>query len=81
MKRVASAFPARLRRLYGRPQRRVAALTAEHLAATSAAAAGIPIWKIKAQTGHLSDAVLSRYIRISDPFAGNATASMVSSSA
>ena len=70
-----------LRRLYGRPQRRVAALTAEHLAATSAAAAGIPIWKIKAQTGHLSDAVLSRYIRISDPFAGNATASMVSSSA
>jgi integrase len=49
--------------------------------ATSAAAAGVPVWKIKAQTGHLSDAVLSRYIRISDPFAGNATASMVSSSA
>jgi integrase len=49
--------------------------------ATCAAAAGVPVWKIKAQTGHLSDAVLNRYIRISDPFAGNATASMVSSSA
>ena len=31
--------------------------------ATAAAAAGVPQWRIKAQTGHLSDAVLGRYIR------------------
>ena len=34
--------------------------------ATSAAAAGLPVWKIKGQTGHVSDAVLSRYIRETD---------------
>jgi len=32
--------------------------------ATSAAVAGVPMWRIKAQTGHASDAVLSRYIRL-----------------
>jgi integrase len=31
--------------------------------ATSAAAAGVPSWKIRAQTGHASDAMLNRYIR------------------
>jgi len=31
--------------------------------ATSAAAAGMPSWKIRAQTGHTSDAMLNRYIR------------------
>jgi site-specific recombinase XerC len=36
--------------------------------ATSAAAAGLPIWKIKSQTGHVSDAVLGRYIRDADLF-------------
>jgi integrase len=35
---------------------------------TSAAAAGLPIWKIKGQTGHVSDAMLSRYIRETDIF-------------
>ena len=30
---------------------------------TSAAAAGMPTWKIKAQTGHVTDAMVSRYIR------------------
>ena len=30
---------------------------------TSAAAAGIPTWRIKAQTGHTTDAMVSRYIR------------------
>jgi integrase len=30
---------------------------------TSAAAAGVPTWRIKAQTGHASDAMLGRYIR------------------
>ena len=38
--------------------------------ATSAAAAGLPVWKIKSQTGHVSDAVLSRYIRETDKFIG-----------
>jgi integrase len=30
---------------------------------TSAATAGIPTWRIKAQTGHATDAMVSRYIR------------------
>ena len=36
---------------------------------TSAASAGAPAWRIKAQTGHISDALVGRYIRLSDPFA------------
>jgi integrase len=40
--------------------------------ATSAAAAGLSIWKIKAQTGHVSDTVLGGYIREADLFAGGA---------
>jgi integrase len=36
--------------------------------ATSAAAAGLPVWKIKGQTGHVSDAVVGRYIREVDAF-------------
>jgi hypothetical protein len=36
---------------------------------TSAATAGAPAWRIKAQTGHVSDALVGRYIRLSDPFA------------
>jgi integrase len=36
--------------------------------ATSAATAGLPVWKIKGQTGHVSDAVVGRYIREVDPF-------------
>jgi hypothetical protein len=39
---------------------------------TSAASAGTPTWRIKAQTGHASDALVGRYIRLSDPFAANA---------
>jgi integrase len=31
--------------------------------ATCAAAAGMPIWQIKAQTGHATDAMVGRYIR------------------
>jgi integrase len=30
---------------------------------TDAAAAGMPTWRIKAQTGHATDAMVSRYIR------------------
>jgi integrase len=41
---------------------------------TSAASVGTPAWRIKAQTGHVSDALVGRYIRLSDPFA---TASVV----
>jgi integrase len=36
--------------------------------ATSAAAAGLSAWQIKRQTGHVSDAVVSRYIRGIDLF-------------
>ena len=36
--------------------------------ATSAAAAGLAIWQIKGQTGHVSDAVLHRYIREAELF-------------
>jgi integrase len=38
--------------------------------ATSAASAGLPTWRIKAQTGHLSDESLSRYIRTGNLFSG-----------
>jgi integrase len=43
---------------------------------TSAAMAGAPAWRIKAQTGHASDALVGRYIRLSDPFAAAAVPSM-----
>lgn len=40
--------------------------------ATSAAKAGVSGWKIRQQTGHKSDAMLSRYIRDANIFADNA---------
>ncbi len=40
--------------------------------ATSAAAAGVSSWKIRAQTGHASDAMLARYIRSGELFVDNA---------
>lgn len=42
--------------------------------ATSAAQHGISSWKIRAQTGHKSDAMLTRYIRDGDLFNNNAAA-------
>lgn len=42
--------------------------------ATSAAQHGISSWKIRQQTGHKSDAMLTRYIREGDLFANNAAA-------
>jgi integrase len=39
--------------------------------ATSAAAAQLPAWRIRQQTGHASDAMLARYIRDQDLFNGN----------
>lgn len=40
--------------------------------ATSAAFAGVSSWKIRAQTGHASDAMLARYIRDGELFVDNA---------
>ena len=42
--------------------------------ATSAAQHGISSWKIRAQPGHKSDAMLARYIRDGDLFTDNAAA-------
>lgn len=40
--------------------------------ATSAAQLGVPTWRIRQQTGHASDAMLSRYVRDGELFTGNA---------
>lgn len=44
---------------------------------TSAARVGVPSWRIRAQTGHASDAMLSRYIRSGDLFMENAAAALL----
>jgi integrase len=45
--------------------------------ATSAAGVGVSTWKIKAQTGHASDAMLSRYIRDGEMFSQNAAGALL----
>jgi integrase len=45
--------------------------------ATSAAAAGVQSWKIRAQTGHKSDAMLARYIRDGELFRDNAAGAIL----
>jgi integrase len=40
--------------------------------ATSATRAGVSTFKIRQQTGHASDAILSRYVREGELFLGNA---------
>lgn len=45
--------------------------------ATSAAQAGVSSWKIRQQTGHASDAMLSRYIRDGEMFRGNAAGALL----
>ena len=45
--------------------------------ATSAAQAGVSTWKIRQQTGHASDAMLSRYIRDGDLFLNNAAGALL----
>lgn len=45
--------------------------------ATSAAQAGVPTWKIRAQTGHASDAMLAKYIRDYELFAENAAGGLL----
>jgi integrase len=44
---------------------------------TSAAHAGVPTWKIRQQTGHASDAMLSRYIRDKELFLANAAGALL----
>lgn len=45
--------------------------------ATSAIKAGVPTYKVRAQTGHASDAMLARYIRDGELFEGNAAGAML----
>lgn len=45
--------------------------------ATSAAAAGVSSWKIRQQTGHTSDAMLTRYIRDGELFIDNAATALL----
>jgi integrase len=45
--------------------------------ATSAAQAGVPAWRIKAQTRHASDPMLSRYIREGELFTENAAGALL----
>jgi integrase len=45
--------------------------------ATSAAQAGVSTLKIRAQTGHASDAMLGRYIRGGELFVGNAAGALI----
>jgi integrase len=44
---------------------------------TSAAMAGVSLWKIKAQSGHKSDAMVARYIRDANLFDGNAAGAVL----
>jgi integrase len=44
---------------------------------TSAAMLGVSIWKIKAQSGHRTDAMVSRYVRDADIFTDNAAGAVL----
>ena len=45
--------------------------------ATSAVQAGVPTSKVRAQTGHASDAMLAKYVRDGELFVGNAAGSLL----
>lgn len=45
--------------------------------ATSAAMAGVSSWKVRQQTGHASDAMLAKYVRDGELFAGNAAGAVL----
>jgi integrase len=45
--------------------------------ATSAAQAGVPAWRIKAQTRHASEAMLAHYIRQAELFTDNAAGALL----
>lgn len=44
---------------------------------TSAASADIPVWKIKEQTGHVSDSMVERYIRTDRLFVSNSVGTLL----
>jgi integrase len=44
---------------------------------TSAAMLGVSIWKIKAQSGHRTDAMVARYVRDADLFVNNAAGAVL----
>jgi hypothetical protein len=44
---------------------------------TSATQAGVPLWRIRQQTGHVSDAMLARYIRDNELFTDNAAGALL----
>lgn len=44
---------------------------------TSAAMLGVSVWKIKAQSGHRTDAMVSRYVRDADLFTNNAAGAVL----
>jgi integrase len=45
--------------------------------ATSAAQAGVPAWRIRAQTGHKTDAMLGRYVRAGHLFTDNVVGALL----
>jgi integrase len=45
--------------------------------ATSAAQAGVPAWRIKAQTRHASETMLARYVRQGELFTDNAAGALL----
>ena len=45
--------------------------------ATSAAMAGVATWRIRKQTGHASDVMLSRYVRDGEMFIDNAAGALL----
>jgi integrase len=61
----------------GLDQRRCSGHSLRAGLATSAAQAGVPIWRIKAQTRHASDAMLVRYIREGELFIDNAAGALL----
>jgi len=44
---------------------------------TSAAMAGVSVWKIRAQSGHRTDAMVGRYVRDADLFTDNAAGAVL----
>ena len=45
--------------------------------ATSAVQAGVSMFKVRAQTGHASDAMLARYVRDGEMFVDNAAGALL----
>ena len=58
-------------------RRRVGRCTLVSRASNTAAQSGVSSWKIRQQTGHASDAMLSRYLRDAELFTGNAAGALL----